>query len=179
MSSKNIVYLLHFERRICASRTTQHYIGWTNNLDDRLWNHSRGKGSRLCAVARQRNIRFVLAECWIGDRALERRLKRYKNAPRLCPICYPAGSKKLRQFPTKRSNAEMTHRFALTSSKTPETATVNIGAAGITTEEEQEYIEFMEEHLRQGFGIIWNLLKTDIECEVTRIDPALQDALTN
>jgi predicted GIY-YIG superfamily endonuclease len=96
MSSKNIVYLLHFDRRICASRTTQHYIGWTNNLDDRLWEHSRGKGSRLCAVARQRDIRFILAECWIGDRALERQLKRYKNAPRLCPICHPAGSKKSR-----------------------------------------------------------------------------------
>jgi predicted GIY-YIG superfamily endonuclease len=82
-----MVYLLHFSRPICPSRTTQHYSGWTNDLDERLREHRLGKGSRLCQVARERDITFSLAECWSGDRKLERRLKNYKNAPRFCPIC--------------------------------------------------------------------------------------------
>jgi predicted GIY-YIG superfamily endonuclease len=82
-----MVYLLHFSRRICSSRPTQHYIGWTNDLDERLREHRKGKGSRLCQVARDRGITFALAEVWIGDRQFERKLKNYKNAPKFCPIC--------------------------------------------------------------------------------------------
>ena len=82
-----MVYLLHFSRPICPSRPTRHYIGWTNDLDERIREHRRGKGSRLCQVARERGITFTLAEVWNGDRRFERRLKNYKNAPRLCPYC--------------------------------------------------------------------------------------------
>jgi len=82
-----MIYLLHFSRPINPSRPTQHYIGWTTDLDSRMREHWRGQGSRLCQVARQRGITFTLAEVWIGDRSFERKLKDYKNAPRLCPIC--------------------------------------------------------------------------------------------
>lgn len=82
-----MVYLLHFSDRICPSRTTQHYLGWTTDLDERIRAHRKGSGSRLCQVAAQRGIGFRLAEVWIGDRSLERQLKHYKNAPKLCPIC--------------------------------------------------------------------------------------------
>jgi predicted GIY-YIG superfamily endonuclease len=82
-----MIYLLHFSRPICPTRPTRHYIGWTNDLDVRIREHRRGKGSRLCQVAQQRGITFKLAEVWHGDRQLERRLKNYKNSPKLCPIC--------------------------------------------------------------------------------------------
>jgi len=81
------VYLLHFSRPICPSRSTQHYIGWALDLDQRIRTHRHGKGSRLCQVARERGITFRVAEIWKGDRSLERRLKAYKNAPKLCPLC--------------------------------------------------------------------------------------------
>lgn len=82
-----VVYLLHFSRPICPSRSTQHCLGWALDLDHRIRTHRRGQGSRLCQVARERGIRFRVVEVWKGDRSLERRLKAYKNAPKLCPLC--------------------------------------------------------------------------------------------
>lgn len=81
------VYLLHFSRPIHPSHPAQHYLGWASDLDERLRKHRKGKGSRLCAVARERGITFVLAEVWQGDRILERRLKRQHNSRQFCPIC--------------------------------------------------------------------------------------------
>lgn len=81
------VYLLHFSRRINPSRSTQHYLGWASDLDDRLRKHRKGKGSRLCQVAVELGIGFTLAEVWIGDRSLERQLKRQHNHRIFCPIC--------------------------------------------------------------------------------------------
>lgn len=81
------VYLLHFSAPISPNHTTQHYLGWAPDLDERIREHRQGKGSRLTKVAVERRIGFRLAEVWQGNRSLERRLKAYKNAPRLCPIC--------------------------------------------------------------------------------------------
>jgi len=82
-----MVYLLHFSKPICLSRPTQHYIGWTTDLDRRIREHRQGKGSRLCQVAKERELTFTLAEVWRGDRQLERQLKNLKNSPRLCRLC--------------------------------------------------------------------------------------------
>jgi predicted GIY-YIG superfamily endonuclease len=82
------VYLLHFERPISDSHTTQHYLGFAKSVDNRISQHRAGDGARLCQVAKQRGISFSVARVWQdGDRALERRLKNRKNSPRICPIC--------------------------------------------------------------------------------------------
>lgn len=84
------VYLLHFDCRINPAHPCRHYIGYARNIPARVEAHRAGSGSRLAAVARQRGIGFVLARQWDGaGRDTERRLKRQKNAPRLCPICNP------------------------------------------------------------------------------------------
>lgn len=82
-----MIYLLHFSRPVCPTRPTRHYLGWTNDLDQRIREHRQGKGARLTQVACERGITLTLAEVWQGDRKLERQLKRLKNSPRLCPIC--------------------------------------------------------------------------------------------
>jgi|GEM_PF-1261215 predicted GIY-YIG superfamily endonuclease len=84
-----MIYLLHFDRPICPSRPTQHYLGWCpdDGIDDRLWAHRQGKGARLTAVAKEKGIRFTLAELIPGDRTKERQLKQLRNYPRFCPIC--------------------------------------------------------------------------------------------
>jgi hypothetical protein len=46
----------------------------------------------MAAVSAQ-GIDWQLARTWLGDRDLERRLKRQHNAPRLCPVCNPEGWK--------------------------------------------------------------------------------------
>ncbi len=81
------VYLLHFEEPISPNHTAQHYMGYSDNLDDRLYEHLHYPAPRLMQVAKERGIRWALARTWSGDRTKERRLKNWKNAPRLCPIC--------------------------------------------------------------------------------------------
>lgn len=83
------VYLLHFNRPISPNHTTQHYVGYADNLEARIEHHRRGtSGVRLLQVAREREIDFVVARVWEdGDKALERRLKNNKCMPRYCPIC--------------------------------------------------------------------------------------------
>ncbi len=82
-----VVYLLHFHRKLAHS---QHYIGFTRDLDRRLTDHLCGMGARLMEVCFERGIEWKLARTWPGDRELERRLKNRKEAPALCPICNPA-----------------------------------------------------------------------------------------
>ena len=81
------VYLLHFEHR---HHHAGHYLGSTDNLQRRLAQHRAGRGARLIEVITAAGIGFELARTWEGDRTLERRLKRRKEGPRLCPICRSA-----------------------------------------------------------------------------------------
>jgi hypothetical protein len=87
------VYLIHFDTPVAPGRhTCQHYIGWTpGDILSRVAVHRTGKGARLTAVAVERGISFDVVRVWPdGDRELERRLKKRKSAPRLCPVCRDA-----------------------------------------------------------------------------------------
>lgn len=84
------VYLLHFDEAVGNERhRAQHYIGYTDDVKRRMWQHSNGIGfGRLVHVARERGIPFALARVWpAGDRVLEKRLKRRHEHKVLCPIC--------------------------------------------------------------------------------------------
>ncbi len=90
------VYLLHFDEAIGNDRhSAQHYIGYTKNVNQRMWQHSNGVGfGRLVHVARERGITFALARVWpAGDRALEKRLKQ-RHQKLLCPICSGEAARK-------------------------------------------------------------------------------------
>lgn len=83
-----MVYLLHFDSPIAPGKhTAQHYLGYADNLNARIEQHRAGTGARLCEVAKERGISFVIARTWEGGRLLERQLKNRKNAPKLCPLC--------------------------------------------------------------------------------------------
>jgi len=83
------LYVIHFSR---PYRHARHYVGWTEDLDTRLARHRSGNGARLIAVIAQAGIGWQLAASWPGTRADERRFKRRKETPRLCPVCNPAKS---------------------------------------------------------------------------------------
>ena len=89
------VYLLHFSEPIGNLDNphgyAQHYLGFTHDLDARLAAHRSGNGSRIMEVVTERGIGWQLVRTWPGDRALERRLKRRHNSPKLCPICQNGG----------------------------------------------------------------------------------------
>lgn len=89
----NYVYLLHFSEPIAPGRhTCQHYLGSADNVDERFKLHLTGKGARLCQVALERGIDFEVVKVWEAEsgkaRQLERQLKRRKEGPNLCPICF-------------------------------------------------------------------------------------------
>jgi predicted GIY-YIG superfamily endonuclease len=101
-AAKSGCYLLHFEQPICSTKyyidengvghghTTQHYLGWSDDVPARIQAHRDGRGARLTEVAKERGIGFEVVRTWDGeDRHFERALKNQKNSPRLCPICQP------------------------------------------------------------------------------------------
>jgi hypothetical protein len=89
-----ITYLIHLDRRLGSNRprgTAGHYVGTTINLDQRLEIHRVGKGARMLAAANERGIAYDVVRTWPGGRDVERRLKRQRNAPRMCPTCLGGG----------------------------------------------------------------------------------------
>lgn len=84
------VYLLHFETPITGWHTTQHYIGYSEYLDRRIYEEMLGgsRAARLCQIACEREIPIHIARVWVnGTQDLEKQLKKWKCGPRLCPIC--------------------------------------------------------------------------------------------
>jgi predicted GIY-YIG superfamily endonuclease len=82
------VYLLHFERPVYGH--SQHYIGFTTNLAQRLASHKYGHGARITSIAVKKGIRWELARVWEGeDQEFERLLKKSGRARKYCQICSP------------------------------------------------------------------------------------------
>lgn len=85
-----MVYLLHFARKLGR---VQHYVGYTTDettLPKRMHAHRTGRGGRLPNAMRLHGIDFEIARIWPdGNQAFERRLKKTRHHPSLCPICQP------------------------------------------------------------------------------------------
>lgn len=87
-----MVYLLHFDRPIGNPNnphgSAQHYIGFSTIGDRRIERHEKGDGSALTRACKAVGIGVNLVRTWPdGDRDLEKKLKRSKNAKRYCPVC--------------------------------------------------------------------------------------------
>lgn len=92
----SVCYLIHFDSKIgnAGNRRgqAQHYLGCTKSLKRRMADHRSGNGSKIMAAVAKEGMSWRLARTWSnGTRKLEKRLKRQKNAPRLCPICQAHG----------------------------------------------------------------------------------------
>ena len=85
------VYLLHFDGKLGNPANpyamAQHYIGTAYDVGARLADHRAGAGAKITAAATQRGIGFDVVRTWPGGRDVERRLKRRKDGPKLCPVC--------------------------------------------------------------------------------------------
>ena len=90
------VYLLHFLAPIGNPSNpramAQHYLG-ADLSGQRISVQAVGghDAARIVAHVQREGIGFVVARTWPGSRALERELKRRKNAPKLCPVCRAGG----------------------------------------------------------------------------------------
>lgn len=82
------VYLIHFSEPLGSDRHhAQHYIGFANDVDGRLYYHRKGSGSAITRAAKKRGLDLQVVRTWEGGKDLERKLKARHEAPRLCPLC--------------------------------------------------------------------------------------------
>jgi predicted GIY-YIG superfamily endonuclease len=85
------VYLIHFDRPIGDLSNphgqARHYLGSTDDLEERLKAHAGGNGSKIMAEVARQGIGWKVVRTWPGGRGKEKELKRQKNNPRLCPVC--------------------------------------------------------------------------------------------
>lgn len=86
------IYLVHFDRPLGHA---QHYLGWALDVAAREHLHRIGKGSAILRAANVAGITWRVVRMWEGvDRHFERRLKKRKRAPALCPECKEAARAK-------------------------------------------------------------------------------------
>lgn len=78
------VYLIHFNEPYHHAR---HYIGFTNDIEERFKRHCAGNGSKLLNAVSKAGIDFKIVRLWRGCRNFERKLKRRKKSSTLCPKC--------------------------------------------------------------------------------------------
>jgi predicted GIY-YIG superfamily endonuclease len=85
-SQPGICYMLCFDRPYQHAR---HYVGWSEDVLDRLDQHAKGHGARLVEVITQAGIGFTLVRICEGTRRTERAIKNAGGAVRYCPACTP------------------------------------------------------------------------------------------
>lgn len=85
------VYLLHFHGNL---GTGAHYIGFAEDVDNRVKQHAKGTASRFTGKMKKNGIGFVLARIWPGPKKLEREIKKLRRGPKLCPICQAVAYKR-------------------------------------------------------------------------------------
>lgn len=89
---RGTVYLLHFSRPFGRGKSqAQHYIGFTRNLEDRVEDHTKGRGSKLIRLVTEEGTVITVAKVWKDvDATFEYRLKNRGGAKRICPVCQQA-----------------------------------------------------------------------------------------
>jgi predicted GIY-YIG superfamily endonuclease len=86
--TKGSVYIIHLARPLAGSKS-QHYVGFSKQVEKRLWHHRNGTGSAFLAEANRQGIAYTLCVIFPGTKRDERKLKNTKNTARYCPCCNP------------------------------------------------------------------------------------------
>jgi predicted GIY-YIG superfamily endonuclease len=89
------VYLIHMDSPVLRAHA-QHYIGWSTDVFERLFQHRRNRALASWKCATSAASGYKIARVWKGqNRSFERKLKNRKNARRLCPVCSGQAARKL------------------------------------------------------------------------------------
>jgi|SRR5690242_5011370 len=93
-STKGFVYIVHLARPLAGSKS-RHYVGFSTQVEKRLWHHRKGTGSHFLREANRQGIPYCLVVIFAGTKRDERRLKNCKNTARYCPCCATNKARKL------------------------------------------------------------------------------------
>ncbi len=87
------VYIIHFCTPWVTSdgRVLSHYVGFSKQLEKRLFHHRKGNGANFLREAIQRGISFRLVVRFAGAKQDERRLKETGHIKKYCPYCNTSG----------------------------------------------------------------------------------------
>lgn len=86
--TKGFVYIIHLARPLAGSKN-RHYVGFSTQVEKRLWHHRNGTGSHFLREANRQGIAYTLCVIFTGTKKDERSLKNCKNTARYCPCCNP------------------------------------------------------------------------------------------
>ncbi len=96
------VYLLHFSQKY---HHAGHYLGFAENLENRIEEHRDGRGARLTQVIKNADIEFECVRTWDKKtRSFERQLKNRHDARSLCPTCRAERSEEKRVWKINHKN---------------------------------------------------------------------------
>jgi predicted GIY-YIG superfamily endonuclease len=96
-NTKGYVYIIHLARPLRGSKS-RHYVGFSTQVEKRLWHHRKGTGSHFLREANRQGIPYALVVVFRGTKRDERKLKNRKNTPLYCPCCNPCNP---RQYVSK------------------------------------------------------------------------------
>ena len=86
--AKGQVYIIHLARPLAGSKS-RHYVGFSTQVQKRLWHHRNNSGSNFLREANKQGIPYTLCVIFNGTKHDERGLKNCKNTARYCPCCNP------------------------------------------------------------------------------------------
>ena len=86
--TKGFVYIIHLARPLAGSKS-RHYVGFSTQVEKRLFHHRKGTGSHFLREANRQGIPYALVVVFAGTKRDERKLKNCKNTARYCPCCNP------------------------------------------------------------------------------------------
>ncbi len=87
-STQGYVYIIHLARPLAGSKS-QHYVGFSKQVEKRLWHHRNNTGSHFLKEANRQGIAYTLCVIFTGTKRDERGLKNIKNTKKYCPCCNP------------------------------------------------------------------------------------------
>jgi predicted GIY-YIG superfamily endonuclease len=93
-STKGFVYIIHLAKPLAGSKS-QHYVGFSTQVEKRLFHHRKGTGSNFLREANRQGIPYALVVIFAGTKRDERRLKNCKNTAKYCPCCNPGHVRKV------------------------------------------------------------------------------------
>ena len=87
-NTKGFVYIIHLAKSLAGSNS-RHYVGFSRQVEKRLYHHRKGTGSNFLREANRQGIPYALVVIFAGTKRDERKLKNTHNTAKYCPCCNP------------------------------------------------------------------------------------------